>query len=213
MKIYALNAGPRKGWNSDEMLESFIKGVRDTAPDIDIEKVHIYDLDFKGCRSCFACQLKATENGHCLFRDGATELIRGIKSGGGLVFASPVYFFDVPSQMRAILERLFYPGSAGREIPVTAIYTMNQRQKNMDKYFKRHLDDIAFFFRNEFHTEPEQIYVQNTLHWKNPEKFLFPPEQYEDKAKYREAQYPADLQTCYDAGVRFARRVVTSGAE
>ena len=81
MKIYALNASPRKGWNSDEMLDSFIKGVRDTDPDIGIEKVNIYDLDYKGCRSCFACQLKTTESGQCLFRDGAYDLIRGIKSG------------------------------------------------------------------------------------------------------------------------------------
>lgn len=59
---------------------------------------------------------KDTENGHCLFRDGAYDLIRGIKSGAGLVFAPPVYYFDVPSQMRAILERLFYPGNADHEI-------------------------------------------------------------------------------------------------
>ena len=207
MKVYALNASPRKGWNSDQMLESFIKGVSDTAPNIEIEKVNIYSLDFKGCRSCFACQLKATESGHCLFRDGAYDLIRGIKSGDGLAFAAPVYYFDVPSQMRAIIERLLYPGNADHEIPVAAIYTMNQRQQNMEKYFKRHLDDIAFFFRNEFLTEPDQIYVQNTLHWKNPEKYQFPLEQYEDKAKYRESQYPADLKACYDAGIRFAARV------
>jgi multimeric flavodoxin WrbA len=63
MKIYALNASPRKGWNSDEMLASFINGVKEVNPDIEVEKVNIYDLDFKGCRSCFACQLKSTEAG------------------------------------------------------------------------------------------------------------------------------------------------------
>ena len=207
MKVYALNASPRKGWNSDEMLDSLIQGVRDSADYIDVEKVNIYDMDYKGCRSCFACQLKATENGHCLFHDGAYDLIRGIKSGDGLVFAAPVYYFDVPSQMRAILERIFYPGNADHEIPVTAIYTMNQRQKVMDQYFKRHLDDIAFFFRNQFHTEPDQLYIHNTLHWKKPEKYLFPLDQYEDKAQYHESQYPVDLQSCYDAGVRFAGKV------
>jgi multimeric flavodoxin WrbA len=38
MKIYALNASPRKGWNSDEMLESFINGVKEANPDIEVEK-------------------------------------------------------------------------------------------------------------------------------------------------------------------------------
>ena len=208
MIIYALNASPRKGWNCGEMLDSFISGFSMTAPDIEIEKVNIYDLDFKGCRSCFACQLKSTENGQCLFRDGAYGLIREIKSGDGLVFASPVYYFDVPAQMRAVLERLFYPGEADHEIPVTAIYTMNQKQENMDKYFKHHLDDIAFFFRTQFKTEPEQLYIGNTLHWKNPEKYNFPMEWYTDKSKYRETHQPIDLKKCYDAGVHFAEKII-----
>ena len=69
MKIYALNASPRKNWNSNEMLDAFIKGVSETNPDIEVEKVNIYDLDFKGCRSCFACQMKSTEDCQCLFHD------------------------------------------------------------------------------------------------------------------------------------------------
>jgi multimeric flavodoxin WrbA len=169
--------------------------------------VNIYDLDFKGCRSCFACQLKSTEAGQCLFRDGAYDLLRGIKSSEGFVFAAPVYYFDVPSQMRAILERLFYPGESEREIPVATIYTMNQKQENMDKYFKHHLDDIAFFFRNQFKTEPEQLYVCNTLHWKNPEKYKFPMDQYTDKVENRKINNSADRQSCHDAGVRFAEKV------
>ena len=35
MKIYALNASPRKGWSSDEMLNAFINGVREAAPEKD----------------------------------------------------------------------------------------------------------------------------------------------------------------------------------
>ena len=61
--------------------------------------------------------------------------------------------------------------------------------------------------RKETHTEPEQLYVQNTLHWKNPEKYQFPIEWYADKEKYHESQYPIDLQSCYDAGTRFAHRL------
>ncbi|MBR1851796.1 MAG: flavodoxin family protein [Lachnospiraceae bacterium] len=207
MKIYALNASPRKGWNCEQVLDSFINGVTDENPEIEIERINIYDLDFKGCRSCFACQMKHTENGHCLFHDGAYELIRGIKSGDGLVFASPIYYFDLPSQMRAILERLFYPGAADHEIPVTTIYTMNQKQENAEKYFKKHLDDIAFFFRNEFHTEPEELYVYNTLHWKNPEKYNFPMEWYEDKYANRQSNFAHDLQCAFETGKRFAHKL------
>jgi putative NADPH-quinone reductase len=177
MKLLALNGSPRKGWNSDEMLEAFINGVKEANSDIEVEKVNIYDL------------------------------LRDIKTSDGFVFAAPVYYFDVPSQMRAILERLFYPGESEREIPVATIYTMNQKQENMNKYFKHHLDDIAFFFRNLFKTEPEQIYIYNTLHWKNPEKYQFPMEQYTDKVESRKINKSADWQSCHDAGVRLAKKI------
>ena len=207
MKVYAVNASPRKGWNTDQMLNSFIRGVREAAPEIEVEKVNLYDMDFKGCRSCFACQMKHTENGQCLFRDEAYELIRGIKSGDGFAFAAPIYYFEVPAQLRAVFERLFYPGKAAREIPVAAIYTMNQPQENMEKYFKRHIDDIAFFLRDVFNTEPEQVFAYNTLHWKNPEKYHFPEEWYAEKVKYHNAHFQNDLQSAHEAGIRFADRV------
>ena len=41
----------------------------------------------------------------------------------------------------------------------------------------------------------------------NPEKYQFPIKWYEDKEKYHESQYPIDLQSCYDAGTRFAHRL------
>ena len=65
-KIYALNGGPRKNWNTDQMLDSFIRGIRETAPEIQVEKLHVYDLDYKGCRGCLGCRMKSTENGQCV---------------------------------------------------------------------------------------------------------------------------------------------------
>jgi hypothetical protein len=56
-------------------------------------------------------------------------------------------------------------------------------------------------------TEPEQLYIYNTLHWENPEKYQFPMEQYTDKAETRKINNSADRQSCYDAGVRFAEKV------
>ena len=57
MKVYALNASPRKGWNCDQLLDRFIEGVKDTDPKIEVEKVHLYDLDYLGCRSCLKLSL------------------------------------------------------------------------------------------------------------------------------------------------------------
>ena len=207
MKVYALNASPRKGWNCDQLLDRFIEGVRDTAPEIEVEKVNIYDLDYKGCRSCFACMHKSTENGFCLYRDGAYELLRNIKTGDGLVFSAPIYYSEVPSQMRALIERLFHPGNAPHEIPVTMIYTMNQPEDVSERRFRPHMDGIGGTFRGAFHTEPDEVDAYFTLHWQHPEDYNWPMELYDRKVEYKEKQWPVDLQNCYDAGVRFAGRV------
>ena len=59
MKIVAVNGGPRKNCNTAQLLDSFLNGVREAAPDAEIEVIHLYDYLYTGCKSCFACQLTA----------------------------------------------------------------------------------------------------------------------------------------------------------
>ena len=59
MKIVAINGGPRKKCNTAKLLDSFIKGVKDTDSDIEVVTYNLYDYLYTGCRSCFACQLTA----------------------------------------------------------------------------------------------------------------------------------------------------------
>ncbi len=205
--IYALNGSPRKGWTSEELLDSFIRGVRETDPEIDVKKVHLYDLDYKGCRSCYACKLKSTENGQCLFRDGATDLLRAIKTADGFAFATPIYYYDVPSQMRAILERLFYPAEMERELPVAALYSCADAKEAADELFRRHVDDISLFFRNRFHTEADVVFSANSIYYRDPEKYIFPSASYPDRVAYRDTHFPLDLQRAYEAGVRMAEKL------
>jgi multimeric flavodoxin WrbA len=91
------------------------------------------NLDYKECRECYACQLKVTKDGQCLFCDRAYDLLRGIKSLDGLVFAAPVYYFDVSSQMKTILERLFYSERSEQEISITMINTMDSYMEKAKK--------------------------------------------------------------------------------
>ena len=55
MKIIALNGSPRKGWNTHQMLEAFLEGARAADAETETELVHLFDLSYTGCRSCFAC--------------------------------------------------------------------------------------------------------------------------------------------------------------
>ena len=62
MKIAAVNGGPRRGKNTDQMLDAFLEGVLEAEPSAQVQTVRLYDYTFKGCISCFACQLKFHRN-------------------------------------------------------------------------------------------------------------------------------------------------------
>ena len=54
-KIIAVNAGPRKGWNTDTLITEAAKGVE--AAGATVEKFHLFRLEkYTGCISCFGCK-------------------------------------------------------------------------------------------------------------------------------------------------------------
>ena len=54
MKILAFNGSPRKKWNTARLLEEALKGAAESGAETKL--FHLYDLDFKGCLSCFSCK-------------------------------------------------------------------------------------------------------------------------------------------------------------
>ena len=59
-KIMLIDGGPRRNMNTAAMAEAFAEGARSAGSDV--KYVRLYDIDYKGCRSCMACQLKVTEH-------------------------------------------------------------------------------------------------------------------------------------------------------
>lgn len=63
-KVIVLNASPRKNFNTAQMLKKAQKGAESTGAGV--EYFNLYDYNFLGCRSCFACQRKgSTTEGIC----------------------------------------------------------------------------------------------------------------------------------------------------
>lgn len=120
MKIIIFDGGPRKGWNTAQMCESFAAGAAEAGAEV--ETVRLYDLDFKGCRSCLACKVKGGASyGRCAQRDGASGLLERAAQADGIVFAPPVYLWTVTPQLHALIERLIFPlVSYAKEEPALA---------------------------------------------------------------------------------------------
>ena len=130
--IIAVNAGPRKGWNTDTLIDSAAKGA--LAAGAGIERFNLFGLDrYTGCVSCFGCKKNANK-GHCVIRDGLTPVLDAIRSSDGLIIGSPNYLGDMTASFRALYERLIFqnltynlenPCCNDRRIPVLIIMTSN----------------------------------------------------------------------------------------
>ena len=108
MKVIAINGSPRKKWNTARLLEHALKGAESMGAETKL--IHLYDLDYKGCMSCFACKLKGGESfGRCAVNDDLAPILEEIKSADAFILGSPIYFGDVTGEMRSFLERLLFP--------------------------------------------------------------------------------------------------------
>lgn len=68
MKAIIINGSPRKKWNTDKALQRAAEGFSDA--DGTVETIRLYDYEYKGCVSCFACKIKNSKtNGLCAYRD------------------------------------------------------------------------------------------------------------------------------------------------
>lgn len=76
-KIVAINASPRKGWNTDIIVTEAAKGAESTGAHI--EKRDLYKMEkFTGCISCFGCK-REKNLGRCIYKDGLAPVLEGIR--------------------------------------------------------------------------------------------------------------------------------------
>ena len=131
-KIIAVNAGPRKGWNTDTLIGEAARGAESAGAVI--EKFDLFRLEkYTGCISCFGCK-KEQHKGHCVCRDGLTEVLDLIREADGLIIGSPNYLGEMTASFRALYERLVFqnltynsetPCCNQNPIPVLLIMTSN----------------------------------------------------------------------------------------
>ncbi len=134
MKIIAINGSARKNWNTATLLKHALEGAASAGATTEL--VHLYDLDYQGCTSCFACKMVGgPSEGRCAMKDGATPILHRIEAEVDvLILGSPIYFGGMSGEMHSFLERLLFaplvysnpPRSLfPRRIRTGFIYTMN----------------------------------------------------------------------------------------
>ena len=108
MKVIGINGRPRKNCNTAKLLENALEGAK--SQESETELVHLYDLNYKGCISCFACKLKDGESyGTCALKDDLTPILKKILEVNAIILGSPIYLGTATGEMRSFIERLMFP--------------------------------------------------------------------------------------------------------
>lgn len=219
-KVFAISGSPRKGYNTDRLLQSYLQGVRDISAEIETKTIYLYDYDFKGCRACMICKQKhGASYGRCGYPDGIQQLLQEVSYSDAIVFGSPVYFGEITAELRAFLERLLYPYTqfkrnaprtiAPRAIYTDFIYTMNvsERQMQSAQYLQNFAvieDRISKMFGCPIH----HLYACDTYQYKNYDLYEADLWDVTHKQEMRDTQFPKDLQQAYQMGEKAARTIL-----
>lgn len=99
-KILILSTSPRKNSNSDALAEEFAKGAREAGHEV--EKISLIGKEIQFCRGCLACQ----KTMRCVIRDDADKIVQEkMLHADVLVFATPIYYYEMCGQMKTLLDR------------------------------------------------------------------------------------------------------------
>lgn len=208
-RIIAVNAGPRKGWNTDTLITEASKGA-ESAGTI-VERFDLFRLEkYTGYISCFGCK-REVNKGHCICRDGLTPVLDAICEADGLIIGSPNYLGEMTASFRALYERLIFqnltyntetPCCTGRFIPVLLIMTSNAPDTYFAGLMRNYQQTLSRF------VGPTDILVSgDTLQLKDYDKTdwpwsLFDPE--EKKARH-ETVFPQECRLAFEKGAALVK--------
>jgi multimeric flavodoxin WrbA len=214
MKVMAFNGSPRKTWNTATLLEKALAGAASRGAATEL--IHLYELKFKGCISCFECKtLGGQSYGKCAVQDGLTPILKKVEAADALILGSPIYFATVSGEMRSFMERLLFPYLTytdprqtlfPKKIPTGFIYTMNVTEKIAKEWgYPQHFDKNAQYLGMIFGSA-ESLCSFDTLQFKDYDKVLATCFDAAHKATRRQEVFPRDCQKAFEMGARFAQQ-------
>lgn len=105
MKITVLNGSPRKK-NTAAMVDAFCEGAKEAGHEVEV--LHVGKMKIGGCMGCEYCHTKG--EGKCIQKDDMEKVMAAYLDADMIVYASPVYYFDVTAQLSAAMQRVYAIG-------------------------------------------------------------------------------------------------------
>lgn len=209
MKIVAINAGPRTGWNTDTLISEAIKGAESAGAVV--ERFDLFKLErYTGCISCFGCK-KEKFKGQCICKDGLTSVLDAIREADGLIIGSPNYLSEMTASFRALYERLIFqnltynketPCCNQHLIPALLIMTSNAPDTFYENLVKNYQQTFNAF------VGPTEVFVSgDTLQLKDYSKTDWPWSMFNPEAKQERHNivFPEECKKVFELGASLVK--------
>jgi multimeric flavodoxin WrbA len=99
MKVIAFSGSPRKDGNTDLLLGEAVKGAESSGISVKIFRLNL--MDIRPCQNCGGCD----KTGECIIKDDMDEIYREIRTADRIILASPIFFFSLSAQTKAMIDR------------------------------------------------------------------------------------------------------------
>ena len=99
-KVLIISTSLRGKSNSEILAKECEKGARDAGHDVECLSLRGKDIRF--CIGCLSCQ----KTGSCVLKDDVPEIMVKVKAAEVVVFATPIYYYEMSGQMKTLLDRL-----------------------------------------------------------------------------------------------------------
>lgn len=212
--IVAINASPRKAWNTASLVKAAAEGAKEEGCG-----VSVYDLysigKYSGCISCFGCKTEKFY-GRCICNDDLKPILDEIREADGLIIGTPNYLGEASAGFRAIYERLIFqyitynrehPNCNDRRIPVLFIFTSNAGEMayEPDGFYRKLVDNYQATF-NRFIGDTEVLIAADTKQVNDYSRYDWTLFDGDGKTQRHEALFPQKLADAKAAGMRLAER-------
>lgn len=99
LKVLGIRGSPRRGGNSDQLLDWFLSGV--VGKD-EVDVLTPSQLRIHFCRGCRYCE----STGFCVIKDDMTEIMAKLLAADRVVVSTPVFFYGLPASLKALVDRV-----------------------------------------------------------------------------------------------------------
>ncbi|MGN1125719.1 MAG: flavodoxin family protein [Candidatus Gastranaerophilaceae bacterium] len=113
--VLIISTSLRNDANSEILAHQTEQGAKDSGHNV--EFITLKDKDIRFCKGCLACQ----KVGHCVIEDDANAITEKMKNADVIVWATPVYYYEMSGQMKTVIDRansLFATGHKFNEVYV-----------------------------------------------------------------------------------------------